>query len=56
MKFPIQLSDYTQDAADFWWERHVSRMVKRRLMSRIAWQRMVKLLQLERPTLRKVMA
>lgn len=56
MKFPVTKDRSTQDAAEFWWERHVARLMKRRLMSRNEWQRVMKLLQSEKPTLRKVLA
>ena len=57
MKFPIPTDRSTLNAVEFWWEKHVSRIVKtRKLQSPFTWKRTVKLLQMEKPVVMKVMA
>jgi len=57
MKFPIPTDRSTLSAVEFWWEKRVSRIVKtRKLATPFEWKRTVKLLQMEKPVVLKVMA
>jgi len=57
MLFPIPTDRYTLSAVEFWWERCLRRIICTRPIAKIDEQRRItRLLELEKPALRKVMA